>query len=131
MELDEPGTTDEKSHYDFNLAHVEDGQNHALAQNHASTTKKNTTAVIDTSKTLAETPTATRVTDDTAPQEQATIYPTGWRFILVTLGIMASVLVVALDNYIISRYPPNPPNTPPATAIPRLATDFHSINLTG
>jgi len=28
-------------------------------------------------------------------------YPSGWRFLFMTIGIMTSVLVVALDNYII------------------------------
>ncbi|KAF7861702.1 uncharacterized protein EAF02_010656 [Botrytis sinoallii] len=57
------------------------------------------------------------IENDAASQEK--IYPSGWKFLLFILGIMAPVLVVALDNYIIS------------TAIPRLATDFKSINLTG
>ncbi|KAF4635277.1 hypothetical protein G7Y89_g2825 [Cudoniella acicularis] len=46
-------------------------------------------------------------------------YPQGWRFVFMSIGIMAAVLVVALDNYIIS------------TAIPRITTVFKSINLTG
>ncbi|TGO61660.1 hypothetical protein BOTNAR_0125g00050 [Botryotinia narcissicola] len=64
-----------------------------------------------------------KIEPDTAIKNNAPsqdkIYPSGWKFLLITLGIMAAVLVVALDNYIIS------------TAIPRLATDFKSINLTG
>ncbi|KAF7945603.1 uncharacterized protein EAE97_004641 [Botrytis byssoidea] len=59
----------------------------------------------------------TAIKNDASSQEK--IYPSGCKFLLITLGIMAAVLVVALDNYIIS------------TAIPRLATDFKSINLTG
>ncbi|TGO36662.1 hypothetical protein BHYA_0118g00170 [Botrytis hyacinthi] len=58
----------------------------------------------------------TAIENDASSQEK--IYPSGWKFLLITLGIMAAVLVVSLDNYIIS------------TAIPRLATDFKSIDLT-
>ena len=29
------------------------------------------------------------------------VYPSGWRFVLMTIGVMTAVLVVALDNYII------------------------------
>jgi hypothetical protein len=105
MESDKPHTTDEKNHPDFSLAHdrtlVQNVQDHALIQEHTSRANKITTIVIDGSTTLAETPTATIISDDAVPQEQQPIYPTGWRFIFVTLGIMASVLVVALDNYII------------------------------
>ncbi|KAF7882186.1 hypothetical protein EAF00_011702 [Botryotinia globosa] len=64
-----------------------------------------------------------KIEPDTALKNDAPlqdkIYPSGWKFLLITLGIMAAVLVVALDDYIIS------------TGIPRLAADFKSINLTG
>lgn len=42
------------------------------------------------------------VIEDDAPSQEK-MYPSGWKFLLITLGIMAAVLVVALDNYIICK----------------------------
>ncbi|MCJ1359142.1 MAG: hypothetical protein MMC33_009142 [Icmadophila ericetorum] len=46
-------------------------------------------------------------------------YPHGFNFVLLTIGLMAVVLVVALDNYI------------NATAIPRISADFKALDLVG
>ncbi|TGO10176.1 hypothetical protein BTUL_0142g00130 [Botrytis tulipae] len=54
------------------------------------------TAVCDLEKTEP----ITVIENDASPQEK--IYPSGWKSLLITLGIMAAVLVVALDNYFIS-----------------------------
>ncbi|KAF4628670.1 hypothetical protein G7Y89_g9486 [Cudoniella acicularis] len=56
---------------------------------------------------------------ETDPPISAIQYPSGLRLLLLTIGLMAMVLTVALDNYIIS------------TAIPRLTSDFKSLNLVG
>ena len=51
--------------------------------------------------------------------EDEVVYPSGLRLTFLTMGIMAVVLMVALDNYIL------------ATAIPRISTQFKSLNAIG
>ncbi|MCJ1404090.1 hypothetical protein MMC11_007315 [Xylographa trunciseda] len=55
--------------------------------------------------------------DDRIPEDENEIhYLRGFRLAVVTVGIMAAVLMVALDNYIL------------ATAIPRISTEFNSLD---
>ncbi|KAL9601173.1 MAG: hypothetical protein Q9179_002954 [Wetmoreana sp. 5 TL-2023] len=60
-----------------------------------------------------------RVHENGLDEPSAFNYPKGIRLVTLTLGIMACVLMVALDNYIL------------ATAIPRIATQFDSLNAVG
>ena len=51
--------------------------------------------------------------------QDAPEYAHGFVFVCLTLGLMAVVLVLAMDNYIIS------------TAIPRITSDFKNLNMVG
>lgn len=42
--------------------------------------------------------------DDHAEREDENQYPRGFTFVLLTIGLMAVVLVVAIDNYIIGAF---------------------------
>jgi Major Facilitator Superfamily len=60
-------------------------------------------------------------------------YPTGIRFVLLTISLMLGVYMVALDTTIIcsshSLFPSkNQTNSEQATAIPNITTQFHSIS---
>ncbi|KAL8653878.1 MAG: hypothetical protein Q9226_003660 [Calogaya cf. arnoldii] len=56
-----------------------------------------------------------------SPTKIDVVYPTGIRLFFLTIGLMAVVLVVALDNYILDT----------ATAIPTISTQFHGLDLVG
>lgn len=85
------------------------------------------------------------ITDDISPLEKGfgkveseKEYPSGVSFILLTVGLMAVVLVLALDNYIISEFEAIASSssetgrlTHKATAIPTLTTHFNNLNLVG
>ncbi|KAK0506868.1 hypothetical protein JMJ35_010722 [Cladonia borealis] len=57
--------------------------------------------------------------EDSIDNEDSRGYPSGARLLIVTVGMMAVILMVALDNYIL------------ATAIPRITTQFKSLGDVG
>ena len=61
----------------------------------------------------------TKLEHGTQDIQDALEYSHGFVFVCLTLGLMAVVLVIAMDNYIIS------------TAIPRITSDFENLNLVG
>ncbi|TGO22473.1 hypothetical protein BPAE_0167g00160 [Botrytis paeoniae] len=80
-------------------------------ESHASSWECSKAAVVDehvinpayNTSTLSEKIEPNTVTENDAPLQEK-IYPNGQKFLLITLGIMAAALVVALDNYIILEW---------------------------